>query len=1197
MSARPSDSIALALRTGTRIVCAEEVLDEAGLAVPRAGGRGRAVPRVPRPGHSRGLRVATSRRTRPHPQPEVEGWRHAAACVDHPAGRAYLELSLVVTPPLWLPVPAAATGHFPQGVTLQRRRRRRVRSGTRTRTAPSSDAEARRPRPPSTRPRSRVSSSTDDVSPLPSDPGYRGPTACNAAGITYRQLDYWARTGLVEPTVRGATGSGLAAALLLPRHPDPQGRSSGCSTPASRCSRSAPPSQHLRERGTDDLTRVTLMSDGASVYECTSNDEVIDLLQGGQGVFGIAIGGVWREIEGTLAELPSERTRRGPPTPSPATSSPRAARPGRPADRHRTHDSRGRPATGRLASSAATVGWRRRHPARESRRRGPRQPERRRGNSSPEPLRHQDRAGQALWSGQPRPTEGEATRPSTVEEPPCPMSDLAQPRPSSTLRCRSSTGTSAPTTPTSPRCSRRLGLRLARRADGRRRARRHPRRSRLDLPAAARPRTRPPRAARRSPRHNRRPRPMIGLGYHGTITPPVIRRNVLEDPSWYTAYTPYQPEISQGRLEALLNFQTMVGDLTGLPTANASLLDEGTAAAEAMTLVRRANRKAAGPFVVDADALPQTIEVVRTRAEAMGIEVVVADLADGLPDGELSRRAGAVPRRLGPGPRPARRDRGRRTSADALAVVAADLLALTLLESPGALGADVVVGLLPALRRAAVLRRPARRLHVGRAPASSATCPAGWSGSRSTRRAARRTASPCRPASSTSAATRRPPTSAPPRCCSPWSRRCTPSTTAPRGCARIAQRTHDHAAALGRRAARRGRRGRPRRSSSTRSPCRVPGRAAEVVAAARDRRPAPAPRRRRPRRAVDLRGHHPADRSTRVLARLRRGTDVGVDERRPAERCPPRCAARRTYLTHEVFNAHHSETQMLRYLRRLSARDYALDRGMIPLGSCTMKLNATTEMEPVSLPGFADLHPFAPAEDATGYRRAGRRPGGLAGRGHRLRPGLDPAERRLAGRARRAARHPRLPPAPTADGAARDVCLIPSSAHGTNAASAVMAGHEGRRGQGHRRRLGRPRRPARQVRGARRRPRRDHGHLPLDPRRLRGHDHRAVPDRARATAARSTSTARTSTRCSATPSPASSAATCPTSTCTRPSASRTAAAAPASARSACATHLAPYLPSHAMHPEPEKRDGHRPDQRGAVRLGRASCRSPGPTCG
>ena len=130
--------------------------------------------------------------------------------------------------------------------------------------------------------------------------------------------------------------------------------------------------------------------------------------------------------------------------------------------------------------------------------------------------------------------------------------------------------------------------------------------------------------------------PMIGLGYHGTLTPPVVRRNVLEDPSWYTAYTPYQPEISQGRLEALLNFQTMISDLTGLPTAGSSLLDEGTAAAEALGLVHRARRSISGPFVLDADALPQTIDVVRTRAEAIGMEVVVADLTDGLPEGDLA---------------------------------------------------------------------------------------------------------------------------------------------------------------------------------------------------------------------------------------------------------------------------------------------------------------------------------------------------------------------------------------------------------------------------------------------------------------------------------------------------------------------------------------------------------------------------------
>src|SRR3954451_22215738 len=183
---------------------------------------------------------------------------------------------------------------------------------------------------------------------------------------------------------------------------------------------------------------------------------------------------------------------------------------------------------------------------------------------------------------------------------------------------------------------------------------------------------------------------MIGLGYHGTVTPPVVRRNVLEDPSWYTAYTPYQPEISQGRLEALLNFQTMVSDLTGLETANASLLDEATAAAEAMTLVRRATRSS-GPFVVDADALPQTIEVVRTRAHAMGIEVVVADLTEGLPDGDVSGVLLQYPGASGriQDPRSVVEEVHERGG---LAVVAADLLALTLLESPGTLGADVVVG-------------------------------------------------------------------------------------------------------------------------------------------------------------------------------------------------------------------------------------------------------------------------------------------------------------------------------------------------------------------------------------------------------------------------------------------------------------------------------------------------------------------------
>ena len=282
---------------------------------------------------------------------------------------------------------------------------------------------------------------------------------------------------------------------------------------------------------------------------------------------------------------------------------------------------------------------------------------------------------------------------------------------------------------------------------------------------------------------NRPAEPMIGLGYHGTLTPPVIRRNVLEDPSWYTAYTPYQPEISQGRLEALLNFQTVVGDLTGLPTANASLLDEGTAAAEAMTLVRRGNRTATGPFVVDADALPQTIEVVRTRAEAMGIDVRGGRPRRRAPGGRALRRAAAVPGRLRPDPRPAaaRRGRARPERAGRRGRRPARPDAARVARAPSGRTSWSARPSASASRCSTAARTPA----TWPSPlASSGTCPAAWSGSPSTPRGARPTASPCRPASSTSAGTRRPPTSAPPRCCSPSWPRCTPSTTARRACGR-----------------------------------------------------------------------------------------------------------------------------------------------------------------------------------------------------------------------------------------------------------------------------------------------------------------------------------------------------------------------------------------------------------------------------
>ena len=273
---------------------------------------------------------------------------------------------------------------------------------------------------------------------------------------------------------------------------------------------------------------------------------------------------------------------------------------------------------------------------------------------------------------------------------------------------------------------------------------------------------------------------LIGAGYNGTHTPGVILRNVLENPAWYTAYTPYQPEISQGRLEALLNFQTMVTDLTGMDLANASMLDESTAAAEAMTLIRRSTKHAANAFFVDAETHPQTIAVVATRAEPIGIEIVVGDPARPRPDARV-RRPAAAPRhergRARPLPhhrrRPRRRGPRRRGHRPAR---------LHRAHPAGRAGRRRRGRLVAALRRAARLRRPARRVPRHAATRFGARCPAASSACRSTRPAGRPTAWRCRRASSTSAARRPRPTSAPRRCCSPSSRRCTPCTTAPRGC-------------------------------------------------------------------------------------------------------------------------------------------------------------------------------------------------------------------------------------------------------------------------------------------------------------------------------------------------------------------------------------------------------------------------------
>ncbi|MGZ4492091.1 MAG: aminomethyl-transferring glycine dehydrogenase [Nocardioidaceae bacterium] len=556
----------------------------------------------------------------------------------------------------------------------------------------------------------------------------------------------------------------------------------------------------------------------------------------------------------------------------------------------------------------------------------------------------------------------------------------------------------------------------------------------LDLPAPA-TEEQAARALRALAEQNNPLEPMIGLGYHGTITPAVVRRNVLEDPSWYTAYTPYQPEISQGRLEALLNFQTMVGDLTGLPTANASLLDEGTAAAEAMTLVRRGNKSAEGPFVVDADALPQTIAVVETRAAAMGIDVVVADLTAGLPDGDLCGVLVQYPGASGriTDPRPlieAAHERG------ALAVVAADLLALTLLESPGEMGADVAVG---------TSQRFGVPLFYGGPHAGYMSVRAGLERHLPGRLVGVSVDAEGRPAYRLALQTREQHI----RRDKATSNICTAQVLlavvaamyavyhGPEGLRDIARRTHRYAGVLAA-ALREGGVDVVHEHFFDTLTVRVPGRAEAVVGAARDAgvhlRLVGADTVGVSTSETTGRGHLDAVLKAFGVA----GVDVDALDAQVGEDLPGELLRSTEFLTHEVFNTHRSETSMLRYLRRLSARDYALDRGMIPLGSCTMKLNATTEMEPISLPGFANLHPFAPAEDATGYQQLiDQLESWLAEVTGYDRVSIQPnagSQGELAGLVAIRDYH-------VANGdTARDVCLIPSSAHGTNAASAVMAG-------------------------------------------------------------------------------------------------------------------------------------------------------------
>ncbi|MGJ6965329.1 aminomethyl-transferring glycine dehydrogenase [Streptosporangium sp. G11] len=526
---------------------------------------------------------------------------------------------------------------------------------------------------------------------------------------------------------------------------------------------------------------------------------------------------------------------------------------------------------------------------------------------------------------------------------------------------------------------------------------------------------------------------MIGLGYHDTITPGVIRRNLLENPGWYTAYTPYQPEISQGRLEALINFQTVVSDLTALDVAGASLLDEATAAAEAMTLARRAGRVPSKVFVVDADALPQTKAVLRTRAEPLGIELVESDFTAELPEcfGVLVQYPGA-----------SGRVRDFRAIADAAhargaqVVAAADLLALTLLAAPGELGADIAVG-------------SSQRFGV----------PLGFGGPHAAYMAVRdglQRQLPGRLVGVSQDADQRPAYRLALQTREQHIRRekatsniCTAQVLlaviagmyavyhGPEGLRRIGRRTHRHAVVLAE-GLRQGGVEIVHDTFFDTVLARVPGRAAGIVATARDN-------------GVNLRlvdADHvgvTCDEKTellhleQVLAAFEVSGTVLADLDAAAHDALPAALARVSdYLTHPVFHSHRSETAMLRYLRRLQDKDIALDRSMIPLGSCTMKLNATTEMEPITWPEFAGLHPYAPEDQAAGYiELIGELERWLAEVTGYDAVSLQPnagSQGEFAGLLAIRAYH-------TARGeSGRDVCLIPSSAHGTNAASAVMAG-------------------------------------------------------------------------------------------------------------------------------------------------------------
>ncbi|MBX3098379.1 MAG: aminomethyl-transferring glycine dehydrogenase [Salinibacterium sp.] len=546
-------------------------------------------------------------------------------------------------------------------------------------------------------------------------------------------------------------------------------------------------------------------------------------------------------------------------------------------------------------------------------------------------------------------------------------------------------------------------------------------------------------------------RSMIGLGYYGTVTPAVITRNVLENPSWYTAYTPYQPEISQGRLEALINFQTMVADLTGMTTANASMLDEGTAVVEGMLLARRASGSTSNVFLVDSDALPQTKALLANRAAPMQLELVEIALAETAPS-DLPAAFGAFIQYPGASGRvwdprdiiSAIKEQG------GLAIVAADLLALTLIESPGALGADVAVGTsqrfgVPmgfggphagymAVRAGLERQLPGRLVGVSQDVAGHAAYRLSLQAREQHIRREKATSNICTAQVLLAVMA---------------------SMYAvyhgPQGLRLIAQQVHASAVLAAKELRARGITVESESYFDTLI-VTVPDAAATVerahtrgillyaasptsVTVSFDEVSAEDLPTVLPELLEIFGAGERAAQGEGVFAKTERWFDLDASHQ---HEFVPTLARATDYLTHPVFNTHRSETSMMRYLKYLADKDYALDRGMIPLGSCTMKLNAAAEMEAVTWPEFATIHPFAPEADVVGYLQLIEQlQGWLAEVTGYDSVSLQPnagSQGELAGLLAIRGYH-------LANGdAQRTVCLIPSSAHGTNAASAVLAG-------------------------------------------------------------------------------------------------------------------------------------------------------------